>query len=117
MDERFCSICRPVTASRSPARQSGDVTLDEVLAFLNAEEVRATYGAVAGVLGVAPVGMGAVLGARRPEASWVVGADTSLPAGYEQSDWHPALLRRADVIRTANELRLRLALWRAKRPS
>lgn len=115
MDERFCSICSPVKPARAPARQSGDATLDEVLTFLNDEEIRATYGAVAGVLGVAPVGIGQLLGTRRPEASWIVGADTSLPAGYEQSEWHPSLLRRAEFIRTAHELRLRLSLWRAGR--
>ena len=54
--------------------------------------------------------MGAMLGARRPEASWVVNADTGLPTDYEQSDWHPDLLASSDVIRTGRELTLQLTL-------
>jgi len=87
----------------------------DVLGFLNDERTRATYGAVAGVLGVPARSVGAMLGARRPEASWVVNDMTGLPTDYEQADWHPDLLVNSGVIRTAHELTLRLMLWRARR--
>ena len=48
----------------------------EILEFLNRHRVRATYGAVADLLGVLPRGVGAMLGEKRPEASWVVNAQT-----------------------------------------
>lgn len=91
-----------------------DTSLTDILRFLNDARTRATYGAVAGALGVPARSMGAMLGARRPEASWVVNRDTGLPTDYEQADWHPDLLATSDVIRTGRELTLHLALWRAK---
>jgi hypothetical protein len=116
MDERFCSLCRPgQRSSRQPPRHASDASLDEILAFLNEQEIRATYGAVAEVLGTIPLAMGALLGTRRPKASWVVAADTGLPTAYEPTDCHPSLFRHSDIIRTAHELRLRLSVWLAKR--
>ena len=85
------------------------------LQFLNDERVRATSGAIAAVLGVPPRSLGAMLGSRRPEASWIVNAETGLPTDYEQTDWHPALISNSEVIRTGNELMLRLTLWRRHR--
>ena len=89
------------------------MTLVDVLRFLNEARVRATYGAVSTVLGVPPQAIGALLGDRRPEASWVVNTETGLPTGYEQTEWHPDLMATSAVIRTGNELTLRIALWRA----
>ncbi|MFN7984657.1 MAG: hypothetical protein U0Q11_22660 [Vicinamibacterales bacterium] len=119
MDTRFCAVCNRTSSSVSSfaSAVSGrvDTSLDEILTLLNETTSRATYGAVAGVLGVPPRSMGALLGERRPEASWVVNADTGLPTDYTQADWHPELLSTSSVIRTGNELTLRLTLWRAKR--
>lgn len=116
MDERFCSICQPVRGATAPRRRaSGDTSLDEILEFLNHEQVRATYGAVADALGVIPRSLGARLGARRPAASWVVSTDTGLPTDYSQDEWHPALLRKGDIIKSATALMLRLSVWRAAR--
>jgi len=54
-----------------------------VLAFLNHEKRRCTYGALAGVLGVPPRSVGRrYLGDIRQEASWVVGKQTGMPTGY-----------------------------------
>lgn len=119
MDRRFCAICNRAGAGAGggglrAAMRGEAATLDDLLRFLNGAKVRATYGAVAAVLGVPAPSLGALLGARRPEASWVVNADTMLPTGYDQSDWHPDLLADATVIRTGNELTLRLALWRSR---
>ena len=115
MDGRFCAICN--RTGRGGLRASVgaiDASLAEVLRLLNEGRTRATYAAVASVLGVPPRSMGAMLGTRRPEASWVVNGETGLPTDYEQADWHPDLLATSDVIRTGNELMLRIALWRAK---
>lgn len=115
IDSRFCSVCnRGLGASRGRV-SSGDVTLDEILRFLNDQQIRATYGAVAEVLGVAPRGLGTLLGSRRPEASWVVNASNGLPTDYTQDESHPSLLASADVISTGRALILRLAAWRGAR--
>jgi hypothetical protein len=95
--------------------KAGAVGLTEILQFLNDEQIRATDGAVAGVLGVPARSIGAALGTRRAEASWVVNADTDLPTDYDPAECHPALLARPDIIRTANELTLRLSIWKARR--
>jgi alkylated DNA nucleotide flippase Atl1 len=88
--------------------------LTDILQCLNDTRSRATYGAVASVLGVPPRSLGARLGDRRPEAPWVVNSETRLPTDYEQTDWHPNLLATNGVIRTGHELALHLTLWRAK---
>jgi hypothetical protein len=90
----------------------GDVSLDEILQFLNHEKVRATYGAVAEILGVIPRSMGARLGRRRPEASWIVSATNGLPSDYSEDEWHPTLLSQADIISSGRMLALRLSKWR-----
>ena len=116
MDSRFCAICN--RTSRSGLRASpgaSDTSLIDILHFLNEARLRATYGAVASVLGVPPRSMGAMLGVRRPEASWVVNSETGLPTDYEQVDMHPDLFTASTVIRTGHELTLRIALWRAER--
>jgi hypothetical protein len=101
-------------AQRAP---SGDLelTLQEVLAFLNDQEVRATYGAVAEVVGGIPQSIGARLGRRRVAASWVVNASSGMPTGYERREMHPALIKRSEIIRSGTEQRKRLEIWRAAR--
>jgi alkylated DNA nucleotide flippase Atl1 len=116
LDSRFCSVCN--RAQRSGASASAGpvgASLADILQFLNDARRRATYGAVASVLGVPPRSMGALLGAPRAEASWVVNGDTGLPSGYEQSDWHRDLLATSDLIRTGHELTLHMAVWRTGR--
>ena len=95
MDGRFCSICN--RSQPRPSRGSvGTASLSEILQFLNDQQVRATYGAVADVLGVIPRSLGALLGPRTPEASWIVSAATGLPTDYSQNETHPALLRSGE---------------------
>ena len=77
----------------------------EILEFLNRHRVRATYGAVADLLGVLPRGVGAMLGEKRPEASWVVNAQTGEPTGYTTSQCHPELHSKTTLLRTGDELR------------
>jgi hypothetical protein len=109
LDARFCAACN--RAGGSKARGAiGTTTLEEILAFLNAEQVRATYGAVAEALGVAPRSLETLLGPRRTGASWIVSAENGLPAGYDQSDCHPALLSRGEIIASGRALILRMAV-------
>lgn len=79
--------------------------LQEIVDYLNREKVRATYGAVGEAIGVPARSIGAMLGGRRPEVSWVVSSATELPTGYVPSQYHPDLRSRSRVIRDGNELR------------
>jgi hypothetical protein len=108
IDTRFCAVCNRTRDSK-PRSALGDVSLDEILQLLNHDKVRATYGAVAEVLGVIPRSMGARLGTRRPEASWIVSAANGLPTDYSEDEWHPALLSQHDIISSGGVLALRLS--------
>ncbi|MEK7994086.1 MAG: hypothetical protein AAB403_09810 [Planctomycetota bacterium] len=88
-----------------------DARLDEVLTFLGATKTRATYGAVAAIAGGSAQSIGGRLGARRPAASWVVNGSTRLPTGYAKNELHPDLTQNAEVIRSGDVLKRRLALW------
>jgi alkylated DNA nucleotide flippase Atl1 len=113
IDARFCSVCN--RRETTPLRSSvADASLDEILRFLNHEQVRATYGAVAELLGVTPRSMGSLLGPRRPETSWIVSVNNGLPTDYSQDEWHPELLSHAEVIRSGSVLRLKMSVWRAR---
>ncbi len=84
-------------------------TLSHVLGVLEATRTRATYGAVAAVLRCSRWRLVRMLGARRPEASWVVSAKTGFPTGYRPHDLHRELQSRARIIRSASELSRLLA--------
>jgi hypothetical protein len=74
--------------------------------------VRATYGAVATLVGGAAQSIASRLGrswGKRPEASWVVSAKTEKPRDHRPEE----LLRGGEVIKSADELRRRLAEWEA----
>jgi alkylated DNA nucleotide flippase Atl1 len=85
--------------------------LSEILDFLNAKKMRATYGAVAGYLGVQPRSIGAMLGEHSQRASWVVNSIEELPTDYEKENIHPDLLRTSLVIKTAGALDRGLTAW------
>lgn len=80
------------------------MTIETILEYLNAVPVRATYGAVGEVLGVRPQVVPRLLGARRPEASWVVNGTTGEPTGYAPEEVDPRL-PGTRVIRSGDELR------------
>ncbi len=84
------------------------VTVETVLAYLNRERIRATYAAVAAVVGICPPALARALGDRRPEASWVVNAVLGMPTGYRPHQIHPELLRRPEIIRSPRELSERM---------
>lgn len=83
--------------------------MDRIVAFLNTEHRRATYGAVGEALGLPAQTIGGMLGRRRPEASWVVSAETLEPTGYGAGDKHAALHERPEVITTGLELLRRMS--------
>ena len=113
LDARFCATCNRQDKSKSRTAV-GNTSLEEILTFLNDEQVRATYGAVAEVLGVIPRLMGTLLGPRRPEASWIVNAANGLPTDYDQTEWHPALLNRGEIITSGRALMLRITVRRGR---
>ena len=80
------------------------MTIETILEYLNAVPVRATYGAVGEVLGVRPQVVPRLLGARRPEASWIVNGGTGDPTGYTPDEVDPRLAG-THVIRSGDELR------------
>ena len=83
-------------------------TADEVLCYLNANCIRATYGAVGGVIGVPAQSVGKYLGNIRPQASWVVRKKDGRPTGYSDQQEHRLLYRCKRVIIDCHELRDRL---------
>ena len=80
------------------------MTIETILEYLNAVPVRTTYGAVGEVLGVRPQVVPRLLGARRPEASWIVNGGTGDPTGYTPDEVDPRLAG-THVIRSGDELR------------
>lgn len=84
--------------------------LDGVLAALNHHQQRATYSAVAALLGQTP----RLLMHGRPRAqenSWIVSKTTGRPTGYADGDVHPQLTANETVLATREEL----ASWLAER--
>ena len=88
------------------------MSLDGVVTKLNERKQRATYGAVAGVLGVLPRGVMAGR-QRNHKYSWVVAATgpwRGSPTGYTDAQIHPECLRQIrqrldNVIEDQEELR------------
>jgi len=95
---------------------SETVRLDDIVAYLNAAQIRATYGAVARVVGGIAQSIGARLGGvegQRTEASWVVNAKTELPTSYLPENWHRALRKNRNIITSGEDLRRRVVEWKA----
>jgi hypothetical protein len=124
MDVRFCSLCAGPRPTSTPHRRTGDTTssaiytLEDVVRFLNEQKIRATYGAVAEVVGGIAQGIGARLDrlyAKNPQASWVVNAESGLPTGYNLRERHPSLLISTDVITNGGQLQKRMMRWKTSR--
>jgi hypothetical protein len=77
--------------------------LDQILDALNRHHQRATYGAVAGLVGAIPR---AVLSGRKRDwrHSWVVNEETGKPTDYSELRVHPSLEEKAHVISSSEEL-------------
>jgi hypothetical protein len=84
-------------------RSSPMHTLDEIVAQLDQHHQRATYGAVAALLGHSPRSL--MKGRpRNPESSWIVSSSSAMPTGYAESERHPALEERKEVLDTKERL-------------
>jgi hypothetical protein len=109
--ERSTSAVETLLASRKPGSSSrviyswDMVDIQQILACLNSDQIRATYGAVGEVMGIPAIGVGRHLDESRAEASWVVSASSGKPSGYDQSNYHKALFSKHEIIRNGSELR------------
>ena len=114
IDSRFCAVCNRTRGAGRTRGAIGSTTLPDILDFLNAVQIRATYGAVGELLGIMPRAMGAQLGPHTAERSWIVSAGTGLPTDYSPDDMHPALLRTDLMYRSGTELIMRMIAWAAQ---
>jgi len=86
------------------------VTLDSILDALDTARQRATYGAVAAVVGVSPRAL--MSGRERNQRhSWVVNLKSGLPTDYSAELMHGELTANAMIIRTKDDL----STWLASR--
>ena len=77
--------------------------MDQILDALDTAQQRATYGAVAAVVGVSPRAL--MAGRERNQRhSWVVNLKTGFPTDYAADLVHPALTTNAIVLKTMEEL-------------
>jgi hypothetical protein len=80
-----------------------DVTIDQILDALDRSHQRATYGAVAALLGRAPRTL--MQGRDRDQRhSWVVSRKSGEPTGYQPTQVHPALRERDQVLDSKDDL-------------
>lgn len=85
-----------------------DERMDQIIDALDSARQRATYGAVAAVVGSAPRTL--MKGRDRDHRhSWVVSRQTGLPTGYDDDLLHPDLLRNDHVLETREALEKWLA--------
>ena len=76
---------------------------EAIIALLDRYRVRATYGAVAAIVGEPAMFLMNNL-PRTPLNSWVVNQDTHLPTGYTEAERHPDLLKNKLVLDTKQKL-------------
>lgn len=86
-----------------------DTRMDQILDTLDGARQRATYGAVAAVVGRAPRTL--MSGRERDQRhSWVVSSKNGQPSGYEADQMHPELMQSERVLETREELEQWLAV-------
>ena len=90
------------SSSITPVWRSPD--LDSILACLERYRQRATFGAVAGLLGREPLTLFDGY-PRTPRTSWVVSKSTGKPTGQDGSALHPDLFKNPHVITNSGELK------------
>ena len=85
-----------------------EITLDGILDILGQTRQRATYGAVASVLGKTPRAL--MRGKERAQHhSWIVNRNNGLPTGYDEALLHPELAQNEHIIDSREELEAWLA--------
>ena len=83
---------------------STDYTVDSILDQLDRFHQRATYGAVAGVVGSSARSL--MSGRQRNQrSSWIVNRKDGKPSGYEPNDTHPDIGERERILATPDALR------------
>ena len=77
--------------------------LDDIISTLNAGRQRATYAAVAELVGQQPRAL--MRGrSREPANSWIVSKRSGRPTGYADGDVHPELTANEHILKTGAEL-------------
>ena len=90
-----------MTSLRNPGQT---MSLEEIVDLLDQHGRRATYGAVAAVLGHSPRSL--LRGRERDRRfSWIVNRETGMPTGYAEEQIDPRLKDSGPVIVTDGELR------------
>ena len=91
------------SSASPPLSESTMPGVDDILDLLDRHHQRATYGAVAKVVGKPATFL--MQGRPRDHRhSWVVNQETGLPTGYDSDEMHPALIESAEVISSGEEL-------------
>jgi hypothetical protein len=107
-----CQNNQPVDSPDDPIMENqptdSEITLKQILNYLNDERIRATYGAVANVLGIVPQSVGQRLGDKTKRTSWVVNLESGLPSGYEHDQIDESLEANPTVVRDGRELATRI---------
>ena len=91
-------------------------SLEDIVDLLDRQQQRATYGAVAGVLGRPATFLMSGI-PRSPRYSWIVNEKTLKPTGYTPEDTHPALERKKFVLLNQSELQAWLQRHGTHQPS
>jgi hypothetical protein len=80
-----------------------ELTMDQILDALDSGHQRATYGAVAAILGKSPRTL--MQGCERDQRhSWVVSRKNGEPTGYGADQVHPDLREHTEVFETKEDL-------------
>jgi len=80
-----------------------ELTIDEILDALDHGRQRATYGAVAALLGTSPRTL--MAGRQRDQRhSWVVSRKSGEPTGYTPEQIHPELREKPEIFETKEAL-------------
>lgn len=78
-------------------------SIDSIAEQLDRFRQRATYGAVAAVLGRSPRNL--MAGRSRSQGdSWIVSNSNGMPTGYEPDQVHPEIKSREEILRSGKEL-------------
>lgn len=80
------------------------VSTEFILYFCNLKQIRVTYSAVSGVLGIKPKFVGDYLGDFSKRSSWIVGKDTKLPGGKFPKILYHGNLETSKVLESTEEL-------------
>ncbi|MCF8131355.1 MAG: hypothetical protein K9N10_22830 [Deltaproteobacteria bacterium] len=87
-----------------------DPALKRALDFLNEHKIRATYKAIGEYMHLPTQSVGGELGRKCPLASWIVSSKTGMPTKYAPSECDPDLQVNKEIIKTGDELKLRMRL-------